>query len=80
MEVYTMNTLGKVGIDIIRISGFTKVNHFEEPVIKHLITDTKIINFLQKGSAEINNNSVRINERFFLFKWGNRGRRAYAYL
>ena len=52
MEVYTMNTLGKVGIDIIRISGFTCLNHFEEPVIKHLITDTKIINFLQKGNAE----------------------------
>lgn len=75
-----MNTLGKVGIDIIRISGFTCLNHFEEPVIKHLITDTKIINFLQKGNAEIKNNSVRINEKFFLFKWGNRGGRSYAYL
>lgn len=76
-----MNELGKVGVDVIRITGFTKCKKFEEPVIKHLIKkDNNVLNLMEKGNIEIKNNVVCISGDFYRFKWGNHAGHAFAYM
>lgn len=75
-----VNCLGRLGIDVIRITGFTSCKKFVEPVIRHLVKDDKIIKFLELGNADIKNNAVCIYGDFYRFRWGNHVGRAFAYM
>lgn len=75
-----MNHLNQVGIDIIRISGFTNCQKFAEPVVHHLINDQQYEKIITKSNTTIKNNSVMINGGFYVFKWGNNRGKAFSYI
>lgn len=75
-----MNHLNQVGIDIIRISGFTNCKQFEEPVVHHLIKEQQYQKIITQNGITIKNNSVMINGGFYVFKWGNHRGKAFSYI